>query len=56
MLVRVRSAGLNYADLIQRVGGYPAPVGSPEDIPGLEFGGESSRWGAGLAAMRKPVQ
>lgn len=38
--VRVRSAGLNRADLLQRLGRYPAPAGSPQDIPGLEFAGE----------------
>lgn len=39
VLVRVRSSGLNRADLIQRVGRYPAPSGSPQDIPGMEFSG-----------------
>ncbi|MDP9385930.1 MAG: zinc-binding dehydrogenase [Actinomycetota bacterium] len=40
ILVRVRAAGLNGADMLQRKGGYPAPPGSPADIPGLEFAGE----------------
>lgn len=40
VLVRVRAAGLNGADLLQRRGRYPAPPGSPEDIPGLELAGE----------------
>jgi NADPH:quinone reductase len=40
LLVRVRAAGLNNADLIQRAGGYPAPPGSPADIPGVELAGE----------------
>ncbi|MBA3560044.1 MAG: NAD(P)H-quinone oxidoreductase [Gemmatimonadaceae bacterium] len=38
--VRVHTAGLNRADLIQRRGKYPAPPGYPENIPGLEFAGE----------------
>lgn len=38
--VRVRAAGLNRADLLQRRGHYPAPPGAPQDIPGLEFAGE----------------
>jgi len=38
--VRVRAAGLNRADLIQRAGNYPAPAGAPAHIPGLEFAGE----------------
>jgi NADPH:quinone reductase-like Zn-dependent oxidoreductase len=40
ILVRVRAAGLNGADLIQVAGGYPAPPGWPPDILGLELAGE----------------
>jgi len=40
LLVRVRAAGLNSADRMQVAGFYPAPPGSPTDIPGLEFAGE----------------
>jgi len=39
LVVRVRGAGLNRADLMQLAGNYPAPAGSPHDIPGLEFAG-----------------
>jgi putative PIG3 family NAD(P)H quinone oxidoreductase len=39
ILVRVRSSGVNRADLLQRMGRYPAPPGSPRDIPGLEYAG-----------------
>src|SRR5580698_7397642 len=46
LLVAVRAAGLNSADLIQRIGLYPAPPGSPPDIPGLELAGEVVRVGA----------
>jgi len=35
-----RAAGLNRADILQRMGRYPAPPGYPQDIPGLEFAGE----------------
>ena len=38
--VRVRAAGLNRADILQRLGRYPAPPGYSQDIPGLEFAGE----------------
>src|SRR5215217_7577842 len=38
--VRVHTAGLNRADLMQRRGKYPAPAGYPQNIPGLEFAGE----------------
>ena len=40
VLVRVRAAGINGADILQMRGRYPAPPGSPPDIPGLEFAGE----------------
>jgi NADPH:quinone reductase len=40
VLVRVRAAALNRADVLQRKGYYPAPPGAAEDIPGLEFAGE----------------
>jgi NADPH2:quinone reductase len=39
-LVRVKAAGLNGADMMQRRGFYPAPPGAPQDIPGLELAGE----------------
>ena len=39
VVVRVHGAGLNRADLLQLAGNYPAPAGSPPDIPGLEFAG-----------------
>ena len=40
LLVRVRAAGLNGADMLQLKGRYPAPPGAPQDIPGLELAGE----------------
>lgn len=45
VLVRVRAAGLNGADMMQRRGLYPAPPGSPPDIPGLELAGEVAALG-----------
>ena len=39
LLVRVHGAGLNRADLLQRMGFYPAPAGAPADVPGLEYAG-----------------
>lgn len=44
--VRVRAAGLNRADVLQRMGHYPAPPGVPQNIPGLEFAGEVDEVGA----------
>ena len=49
LLVRVRAAGLNGADMLQKRGAYPAPPGSPPDIPGLEFAGEVQATGPGAA-------
>jgi len=40
LLVRVRAAGLNGADMMQLAGHYPPPAGAPADIPGLELAGE----------------
>jgi NADPH:quinone reductase len=47
LLVRVRAAGINGADMLQRRGAYPAPPGSPPDIPGLELAGAVIRTGPG---------
>jgi putative PIG3 family NAD(P)H quinone oxidoreductase len=47
VLVRVHVAGLNGADMMQRRGLYPAPPGSPQDIPGMEFAGEIAALGPG---------
>ena len=48
VLVRVHASALNRADLLQRAGRYPAPAGSPADIPGMEFAGEVVAVGAGV--------
>ena len=39
VVVAVRGAGINAADLMQRLGYYPAPEGWPQDIPGMELAG-----------------
>jgi NADPH:quinone reductase-like Zn-dependent oxidoreductase len=49
VLVRVRAAGLNGADMMQRRGLYPAPPGAPQDIPGLELAGEVEALGPGAS-------
>lgn len=48
VLVRVRAAALNRADLLQRRGLYPPPPGTRPDIPGLELAGEVLRTGEGV--------
>ena len=52
VLVRVSYAGLNPADLVQRAGNYPAPPGSPHDVPGLEVAGIVERCGERVSSWR----
>lgn len=52
VLVRVRAAALNRADILQRKGRYPAPPGSPGDIPGMEFAGEIEATGSAVQLWR----
>jgi putative PIG3 family NAD(P)H quinone oxidoreductase len=51
--VRVCAAGLNRADILQRLGRYPAPSGYPQDIPGLEFAGEVDEVGAAVSDLKR---
>lgn len=50
--VRVRAAGLNRADVLQRMGYYPAPPGYSQDVPGLEFAGEVDEVGEEVRAWK----
>jgi NADPH:quinone reductase-like Zn-dependent oxidoreductase len=49
LLVNVQAAALNGADLMQRIGLYPAPLGWPADIPGLELAGVVAATGPGVS-------
>jgi NADPH2:quinone reductase len=49
--VRVRATAVNRADVLQRMGMYPAPAGSPADIPGLEMAGEVDAVGEGVTEV-----
>ena len=49
VLIKVKAAGVNRPDVIQRKGNYPAPPGVVADIPGLEVSGT-------VAACGKSVQ
>jgi NADPH2:quinone reductase len=49
--VKVRAAAVNRADLLQRMGMYPAPADAPPDVPGLEFAGEVEALGAGVERL-----
>ncbi|VXC13979.1 NAD(P)H-quinone oxidoreductase [Luteimonas sp. 9C] len=50
VLIRVRAAGVNRPDIVQRGGAYPPPPGAPDTL-GLEVAGEivhgAGRWKAG---------
>ena len=48
VLIEVKAAGLNRADVSQRQGNYPAPPGVPADIPGLEVSGNVIACGANV--------
>jgi putative PIG3 family NAD(P)H quinone oxidoreductase len=47
VLIRVKAAGLNRADLLQARGLYPPPIGYSPNMPGLEFAGVVQAAGAG---------
>jgi putative PIG3 family NAD(P)H quinone oxidoreductase len=49
--LRVRAAGVNRPDLLQRLGRYPAPPGA-SDILGLEVAGEIDEVGPGVTRWR----
>ena len=52
VIVAARYAGINWADVAQRMGSYPAPAGAPADIPGLEVAGMVTAAGPGVLAWR----
>ena len=52
VLVRVRAAGVNRPDLLQRAGRYPPPPGASE-ILGLEVAGEIAAVGEGVERWRE---
>ena len=52
LLIRVRAAGVNRPDVMQRMGLYPPPPGAP-DIPGLEIAGEIAALGSGIKRWKE---
>ena len=52
VLVKVHHAGINRADVLQRLGLYPPPEDA-SPIPGLEVGGEVVAVGAGCAHLKE---
>jgi putative PIG3 family NAD(P)H quinone oxidoreductase len=47
ILIKVRAAGVNRPDVLQRQGAYPPPPGA-SDLPGLEAAGEVAALGEGV--------
>ena len=52
ILIRVKAAGVNRPDIIQRMGFYPPPPGAPATL-GLEVAGEVAAVGAGVTRWRE---
>jgi NADPH:quinone reductase len=53
VLVEIAGTGVNRADLLQRMGRYPAPPGSPADVPGLEFSGRVAACGPAVQIVNE---
>jgi NADPH:quinone reductase len=53
VVVAVRHAGVNWADVAQRTGSYPAPPGAPAEIPGLEVAGAVTEVGASVRTWQR---
>ncbi len=51
ILIRVRAAGVNRPDVLQRKGAYPPPPGA-SDLPGLEASGEVAAVGEAVTRWR----
>jgi putative PIG3 family NAD(P)H quinone oxidoreductase len=51
ILIRVKAAGVNRPDVMQRKGAYPPPPGA-SDLPGLEVSGEVAMVGADVKRWR----
>ena len=52
ILIRVRAAGVNRPDVVQRMGFYPPPPGAPDTL-GLEVAGEVAALGEGAPRWRE---
>src|SRR5919204_2178544 len=52
VLIKVRAAGVNRPDVMQRQGKYPPPPGA-SDIPGLEIAGTVEALGDGVRELKR---
>lgn len=53
VLIKVAAAGVNRPDVFQRKGKYPAPLGAPVDIPGLEVSGIIEETGNAVSRWKR---
>jgi putative PIG3 family NAD(P)H quinone oxidoreductase len=53
VLIKVKAAGVNRPDVIQRKGNYAPPPGAPQDIPGLEVAGIVEEIGSNVTNLKK---
>lgn len=53
ILLRVVASGVNRPDIFQRMGNYPAPPGTPADIPGLEVAGTVTDCGSDVRRWKR---
>ncbi|MBK0384325.1 NAD(P)H-quinone oxidoreductase [Pedobacter sp. SD-b] len=53
VLIKVKAAGLNRSDIAQRKGNYPAPIGTIQDVLGLEVAGTVEDLGKGVRKWKK---
>src|SRR5438045_1898072 len=51
VVIKVHAAGVNYPDVMQRLGKYPPPPDA-SDLPGLEVAGTIAELGAGVTTWR----
>lgn len=56
ILIRVKAAGLNRADVSQREGKYPAPAGTVQEIPGMEVAGIVEECGEQVTLWKKVIR
>ena len=52
VLIRVKAAGVNGLDVLQRKGKYPLPAGVSPDIPGLEVAGVIEQCGSEVSVWK----
>ena len=53
VLIKVKAAGVNRPDVIQRKGNYPPPAGVSADVPGLEVAGVIEKCGSSVTRWKE---